>query len=47
LTAVLPTPQLWTRLTAQRQQALVRLLSDLLQRRLQPPAGKEVRDEAP
>jgi hypothetical protein len=36
--------ELWPRLSGPQQQALVRLLSELIQRRL-VPAGKEVADE--
>jgi hypothetical protein len=37
--------ELWPLLTALQHQALVRLLSDLLSRRLRPPTAKEVTDE--
>jgi hypothetical protein len=37
--------EVWTRLTPPQQQALVRLLSELIQRRLVAAAGKEVADE--
>src|SRR5579871_240483 len=40
-----PTPPLWTQLTPPCQQALLRLLSELLQRQLPTGPGKEVRDE--
>ena len=36
---------LWPRLTMPQQQALVRLLSELMQRQLLDAAGKEVADE--
>jgi len=40
-----PLPPLWLRLPAARQQAVLRLLSELIQRRLGAAAGKEVADE--
>jgi hypothetical protein len=39
--------ELWPLLTAPRHKDLLRLLSDLLGRRLLPPAAKEVSDEHP
>jgi hypothetical protein len=38
-------PELWPRLPLPQQQALVRLLSELIQRRLLDAQGKEVADE--
>jgi hypothetical protein len=37
--------ELWPRLTISQHQALVRILSELIQRRLFDAAGKEVADE--
>lgn len=42
----MPAQNLWSRLPASQQQALVQLLSELIQRHLLEPAGKEVADEA-
>jgi hypothetical protein len=36
---------LWPRLTAQQQQALLQILSELIQRQLLGPQGQEVTDE--
>jgi hypothetical protein len=40
-----PAKEVWPRLSALQQQAVVRLLSELIQRHLLWPAGKEVADE--
>jgi len=37
--------QLWARLTTPQQQAILRLLGDLIQKHLLPVAGKEVANE--
>jgi hypothetical protein len=44
-TAPLPPKELWTHLPGPQQQAVVQLLSELIQRHLLEPAGKEVADE--
>jgi hypothetical protein len=44
-TRPLPPTEVWPRLATPQQQAVVRLLSELIQRQLLPPAGKEVADE--
>jgi hypothetical protein len=41
----MPPKELWPRLSAPQQQALVQLLSEMIHRQLLPPAGKEVADE--
>jgi hypothetical protein len=41
----MPPKDLWPQLPPRQQQALVRLLSELIQRQLLHPAGKEVTDE--
>jgi hypothetical protein len=41
----LPPQQLWPQLPTTKQQAVVRLLSELIQRQLQQPAGKEVAND--
>jgi len=41
----LPPKELWPRLPAPQQQAVVRLLSDLIHRHLLAPASKEVAND--
>jgi hypothetical protein len=45
-TGLMPPKELWPRLPARQQQAIVRLLSELIHRQLRAPAGKEVANDS-